>query len=684
MNGRRVWSHVVGALAVAIVIVAPANPVQRAQATISEHPEPKITCRPLVAEPHQQSCVSSTLQVTSPGPTAEQAAALSVALGLPNVPVAQDGAIRWLDEARFHRIPKLLDLPIDPFGSADEGGKPTGGTMFDVISLLQMTVLDGADAADRATAALSGTGLLPFGASAAVSNSTIEFQVNPLLPDPLAAIPEALLPWVGEPIPMDTTVNYELEVGDFRLVGPGAKIKVAYDGAGNVTQLLYAVAGVMDAGPVPVLHPDLAPEVCEERLLLQPTGPSPHRGDLELLDAELVFYAPPLSSGITRYLPHFMCTGQMLELDGSVTPLRAVLTPATTRVPEVELSAEAIPTEDGIMIEATADVLGAPPFSFAWSSLTTTLDPAPTGSQISYLLAPRDEASTEEVTVQVTDGRGITVSAVAEVALSEEPELPEEEAASLRSNPIGGITPGDPGGGTAARVDVGTEWVGNFSHQPDLGTGGNAQGFVDIHRAQGTTVQFSWGNNNAWERDFKVSGGSVYVDDVDMVFYTGHANGNGWVFEANVDDRFLGFGDGPRYGTRDLEWVTIGACGPLQTTSSNMSWSQRWGPAFDGLHMLMGYMTVSHDVSDEGSRFAEYLHGVRSLPGRSGPATVYQSWVQATTDVQWDTRWRYALMGPVSVGNTWNAGDYFWDRGPVTSDIRGSNIAYFWHASGVV
>jgi hypothetical protein len=90
----------------------------------------------------------------------------------------------------------------------------------------------------------------------------------------------------------------------------------------------------------------------------------------------------------------------------------------------------------------------------------------------------------------------------------------------------------------------------------------------------GIPTQFHWTNNNAWEQDFKdptFPGGadSTYVDDVDAVFYGGHANGDGFTFPTSRTDTFLHFNDA-RWGNRDLEWLGIAACGPLQDVSSGL------------------------------------------------------------------------------------------------------------------
>ena len=160
------------------------------------------------------------------------------------------------------------------------------------------------------------------------------------------------------------------------------------------------------------------------------------------------------------------------------------------------------------------------------------------------------------------------------------------------------------------------------------------------------------------------------VDNVDMVFYTGHANGDGFTFPGNNDDGFLHYSEA-YWGNRDLEWLVVAACGPLQRTSSGLAWWQRWGPAFGGLHQLLAYANVSWDNTSEGRLIAEYLLGKRlnlgivtiTLP----PMKVRQAWVATATEVQ-PSSVTWSVMGPSS-GSTSNYNDYFWGKGPVGADI---------------
>ena len=116
--------------------------------------------------------------------------------------------------------------------------------------------------------------------------------------------------------------------------------------------------------------------------------------------------------------------------------------------------------------------------------------------------------------------------------------------------------------------EAGTSWIGQSGGL--AGSHDNAKGFVDEWAAAGWHIDFNWGDANAWESDWRRND-DTWVDNADFVFYTGHANMNGWVL-SNPDDGFLDFtevGAGPAtpgdlWGQSDLEWVVVAACGPLQ------------------------------------------------------------------------------------------------------------------------
>ena len=222
--------------------------------------------------------------------------------------------------------------------------------------------------------------------------------------------------------------------------------------------------------------------------------------------------------------------------------------------------------------------------------------------------------------------------------------------------------------------EAGTSWIGQLG-----GLGGskaNAQGFIDEWATAGWHIDFNWGDANAFESDWRRND-DTWVDAADFVFYTGHADMNGWML-ANPDDGSLSFTEvgnapgtpGDLWGANDLEWVTIAACGPLQDNILSAGGGDvlaRWDGAFDGLHLLMGYGAVTYDNTEEGGRLARYA---------KGGATLIDAWFRTAKEIQPATNGYGAPDGPnIYVGAMWvgksgadPVSDHAWDYGSVSAD----------------
>jgi len=184
---------------------------------------------------------------------------------------------------------------------------------------------------------------------------------------------------------------------------------------------------------------------------------------------------------------------------------------------------------------------------------------------------------------------------------------------------------------SANPFEAGTSWIGTSGGL--AGSHDNAKGFVDGLAADGWLVNFNWGDGNAWESDWRRND-DTWVDAADFVFYTGHANKDGWVL-TSPDDGFLSFnevGSGPAtpgdlWGQQDLEWAVVAACGPLQDDLISAGGGDvlaRWDGAFDGLHSLLGYGAITYDNTDEGKRIVQYA---------KGGAPIIDSWFRTAREI---------------------------------------------------
>ncbi len=223
------------------------------------------------------------------------------------------------------------------------------------------------------------------------------------------------------------------------------------------------------------------------------------------------------------------------------------------------------------------------------------------------------------------------------------------------------------------RADVGSEGTGPCSGLPHTGT--NLASFTNRFQAGGVPSEFSWLDQNAWERDFKEPSDQSWTDHVDLTYWQGHGAPTGFSFSgcSTKDDTFLRNTEA-RWGNGDAEWMSLFTCSVLQYDDGGRRWWQRWGPAFAGLHQINSFHTISWHSASHGGTYANYLL-------RGSPMRVRSAWAQAAIDDQpADVVW--ASMGPIGPGGAVSFNDYFWGRGPVSPDVRGNAITGYWYLSG--
>jgi hypothetical protein len=233
---------------------------------------------------------------------------------------------------------------------------------------------------------------------------------------------------------------------------------------------------------------------------------------------------------------------------------------------------------------------------------------------------------------------------------------------------------------TTNPYEAATSWIGNFG-----GLGGsqnNAKGFVDGLSDAGWQILFNWGDTNAWEDDWHENDDN-YVDAADFVFYTGHADGDGWMLvdpaSGQADSLTAGevganaANPGDIWGQQDLEWLTIAACGPLEDdllSPGGGNVLDRWDGAFDGLHLLMGYGAVTFDNEVEGKTLVKYA--------REGK-TLIDAWFRTAQEVQpaengwgppFGPRVYVGAMWATKSGQTSPSDDHLWGYGSVAPDPK--------------
>jgi hypothetical protein len=582
--------------------------------------------------------------VKSSGITAAQAAKLADALNLSRDQLHFDnGGLLFLDPLNFQAIPTQ---PIDDpalmerlkAGSADNAEDLAfEGLNFEKLRGLQ--TVPGDAAIELFQRALEASDLLPDNAEPSANHSMFE-AVDPAghsMVDPMA---------------IDTHVNYHFHLGGLPLIGPGAKLSLALGPEGKPTALLVALRQLEPLQDIPILPMEEAVRRCA-RLYpnLQPSG-----------TPRLFYFAPGLLlPAVQKVLPCYECGGQA-DVEGQQVSLLRTMIPATddpTLVPAVQLRASA--QANTVLARAVVEG-GTAPYSFQWLSSSTDLGTTPADAAgVEYVAQPRGGETTETVRVIVTDANGVQV----------------QDAQTLQIEGGAGLAPGF-FAAVGGVNDYGTERAVS-----DMGAS-QQSGFNGRFDSDGVTRRFNWTGLGAWERDFKEGGtglDATYVDNADIVFYIGHGYGGGFTFESSHDDGLLYYTDATQaWGDLDLEWLALLSCEVLQDTWSGQKWWQRWGPSFDGMHLLLGFETNAHDWPLFGGTFADWVLGRHVGPFTLPAMPVRSAWFLAKAEQQPAADIAVAI-GVVGPGGVVNYNDYFWGKGPVGPDVRGSDIHGYWRVT---
>lgn len=471
----------------------------------------------------------------------------------------------------------------------------------------------------------------------------------------------------GKPIAdalIDTKVDLQLYTADLPLIGPGAKISATVGADGSTTQFQYANRSLEQAEYVPVIDHATAKRECQQRLL------SSRKNTMldELnITTQLVYYAPSLDlTSVKTIQPHYDCGGTAV-VDGEIVNLLHQLIPAVDSavyVEEVSVRAKI----RGDFIDARVDINGGqPPYQIDWSAShvkPTNRD----GSAVSFPLQPRKGANEEVVTVKVTDANGIETVATTTIALAKVSQTSESPFTSFFSNAITSLL---------HNLVPAVEAIGGIT---DYGTenavtnqfGDLEQSFIDRMQTAGVVERFSWSGTSAWEQDFKASEDNNWIDNSDITFYVGHGYGGGFTFEDSThDDGTLDYDDATGdWGDKDLEWLALLSCQVLKDDWSGMSHFDRWKQEFDGLHLLLGFHTNAYAWSSFSGEFADNML-------KSSPMTVKTAWFEAT-DTDQPASVVPVVMGVLDQNGMSNVNDYFWGKGSVGPDIRGSAITGYW------
>lgn len=250
---------------------------------------------------------------------------------------------------------------------------------------------------------------------------------------------------------------------------------------------------------------------------------------------------------------------------------------------------------------------------------------------------------------------------------------------------------------------LGVEWINNYSchnnlHHEHEDAGGFYDELVNFDGWEGT---FNWGDGNAFEQDFKRpdKGGDSdnWADDVDFVYFTGHGSPWGFYFRCDVPDDDMIESDyysGPdngdmRIGKVNLEWLALEVCETLKMDADKAGTTydvfDRWKKAFQGLHIICSFTTVSLDVSTPGRYFAalcdgrwlSVIYGIPEFMFGRIPIKVIDAWFIMATLCQPDDVECAVLYANTQGTDTQN--DYIHGHGHVSPDpVPGSANWFMW------
>lgn len=278
---------------------------------------------------------ATVYEVVAHGLSPSEAELLQEAFAVREMALDDFGVARYVDEDAFLSLPMKT---IEAIEHDSEGDATFVFESFDFNAIADMRVLNRQDAVARTGETLSSLELLPRWAEAATSHTLFEATNTD-----------------GETLadqPIDTAVSYRFRLGEAPLEGPGAKIRVAFDGAGQVTQLLYSMRRLEPTAEVPIVGREEAVERCANWNV----GSDRYR-EQDVIGATLAYYAPPLSNRIDRLEPSYRCeTRYPNGAVGQVYFVPALVDATRPELPETEQ--ERRPTTAASLSEPTAALVG--------------------------------------------------------------------------------------------------------------------------------------------------------------------------------------------------------------------------------------------------------------------------------------------------------------------------------------
>jgi Family of unknown function (DUF6345) len=655
-------------------------------------------------------------EVVKTGATASQAAILARQLGISsNGILSAGGAISFVDSTGYLSVPtaKAIKSPLLTQAIAatrnKDGTRKITPTILNARAIADLHVPSKSSVLSKTASALAAAGLTPQFAAAFVGHNELSLYSHDGM-------------HIQNSSPLDTEVAYHfIDPNGYPIYGPGAQVQITYGAAGHVSRVLYAARRLKAVATVQLIS---QAEANAQIARLLPKNAT--------ITSRLVYYAPPLSSAgnprVATLIPWYAYygttyvanpqTGAASSMVKSKVKSKIGFIPATSDarfVPAANFSASG-----GRQVHASVSVSGGtPPYRYLWAGSDPALSQN-TGPSISYtpqfraaeslLLNPYFNLSrNESLSVTVTDANGININQSQTVPVQATPVFPEGHDVSMPT--YGSENPGDPLHWEPARVAWNTEmatpgagatlsndWLGDDAWPGDFIRPTPAGMLVATPWVYGDADYANWGvdtadivldNADGWSdgtvlmqpgapaTDYATASIATPVSAPDVSI-----NGNGFGVPASHTVNYDGSW-GPVGPNDTLEWLLLDDCDMLDPLDgSNLNVAERWGPAFDGLHVLTGFASEGYgDGPFEGGVADDVL-------GINGPAqTIVQSWFSSAAATGAGTA---AAMGPALEvapdAYACDFYDYFWRKGLVgptivPSSYPAEDLAYWYLTS---
>jgi hypothetical protein len=188
-------------------------------------------------------------------------------------------------------------------------------------------------------------------------------------------------------------------------------------------------------------------------------------------------------------------------------------------------------------------------------------------------------------------------------------------------------------------VRVGVEWINDFHpttcHQNDLSyCDDQVVGFYNHMGSHGHVQVFNWGDDNAWETDFRhpdFGGDSLnWSDDVHFCMVNDHGGNSANIvsfYFSNAHTNCSVPSTKMRLGKKNLKWIAALGCDAVLNTDAAHILAV-WGGPMQGVHIVCGYIGTAADSSwtaGLGGDFADDICGGDTIAG-SWVSRAYSFW----------------------------------------------------------